>query len=147
MTGRAGTRSTPFESACPLKPDPRTVHILDRFLVLVDGKMCRYLHSYGYVIVTKQRTSGRQTVAQVSFLAPLDWNSSRPLFVSLFTRFLSSSLLNHALPPSPHPLPIQSTSNVSSGKVEVFRGGYLVQWSGTSAACRMELLFIVKLRH
>lgn len=72
---KAGTRgSAPFESSrCPLDAES---HILARFLasVLVDWPgiatvpMCIRIENTGiYVIVTKQRTSGRQTVAQVSF--------------------------------------------------------------------------------
>lgn len=44
--------------------------------------------NHGYVIVTKQRTSGRQTVAQVSF--PLVRHSSLTLFLCPFLSFSAS---------------------------------------------------------
>lgn len=126
MTGQAGTRSTPFESACPLKLDPRTVHILDWFLVLVVSKMCRYLlRIRDCNKTTDVRTDGQshryRSWSLVVFynlaLLPFSFRLPRHLFSFLVpsqSRFTSLPLA------SPHPLPIQSTFNVSYGKVEVY---------------------------
>ena len=74
--------------------------------------------NHGYVIVTKQRTSGRRTVAQVSF--PLIRHSSLTLFLFPFLTLSPSLTLFLSLSLSPSFCPVSFRSPVSQPIVSRF---------------------------